>query len=222
MTFTPIYRGTLAQLEAEKMKAFDWLAAIIRDQIKFDDKAHGKVIKSLLERSRANLEVLKKLTNGFSLVVRRDRSGDRFSFVVNDAPKTDYYYAFEVGRKVNGRYGSQKILVRKDGTVHVQNLKLALMMWANRHISENATAKTLDKNRLLYETAGEPFKGFATDQDVSVELSKTHNNQALVCVTGPNSFVVKMYCKIEEIKSLVKVTREHRDALADFAKSVRD
>ena len=167
--FTPRHRGTARQFKVEAPYARDWFMAQCRRLVEDQDQP----IQDILEEQFAQIDAAENkdgvITNGafFRMDCHRETSGWVYT---GNLEHTDYMWWFEIGDSGRTTYGSrQKIKIRKDGSIHEENLKNAMTYWASREISRRRCADNLATNTAEWEELQSPGKH---DPFITVELSK--------------------------------------------------
>lgn len=172
MEFQPTYRGTPTQFKAENAKARDWFIAQCRRVIADQDQA----IRDVLEEQFTQIEAKEDNQDGFMgggfFRMHWHREGHHYVWSNwSNRESSEYMWWFEIGDSGKTQYGSlQKIKIRKDGSIHEENLKNALTRWASLKISRKRSADIHASNREEYEQLQLPWKH---NPWVIVELSRT-------------------------------------------------
>lgn len=217
MTFEPKYRGKERDLQREARDALEWLAGIVRS-LNFSDE-HWAEIEPLLEKAcKGEKFALGGAIGCRSFRVAVERSWGGYRALPRDQ-LTDFFYEFQVGNNVRTSYGQQKILIRKDGTVNVENLEAALYRWAREIIGAKKRSDTLAHNERIYNMCQKP--GLRCP-DVEVELSRTQRDMATMTMWDTSrAFKYKATVRIENLQSVINNTRAQRDIIVRFAEEMR-
>jgi len=219
--FQPRHRGTPTQFKLENAKARDWfMAQCRRVTADLDDD-----VKAVLEEQFAEIEAKPDERNGFMnggffrMNWHRETSGWGYSYTNRE--HDDYMWWFEIGESGRTRYGSrQKIKVRRDGSIHEENLNNALHLWANREISRKRCADIHATNLEEYEQLQSPGKH---DNNVTVELSK--GKLGMCNITYSNTWVKlgKVYdVPIQNAKQMIDKMMSVAENFAADAVEIRD
>jgi len=182
--FKPIYRGKADQLEAQKLEARDWMIGICRRLVAdFHDKEISTEVNNMLDELEASTETSNGTgwhNRGFRQEVTRTSSLWGYS---NGVTYNDYFYQWNIGVNVRVHYSSQKLVIRKNGTVHEVNLSDALYKWASRIIKERNETDIGGKNREEYEAMQSPGKH---ESNITIELSKTELGKCSITMSDFN------------------------------------
>lgn len=172
-TYTPLYRGTRAEIKADRERADEWL----RDQCR-------------------------EAVSEFTQDVRDEVEAHPTWFYMSRYHGPDVYaHQWELGISPHGHHGGLKVRLRKDGTIHADNLKAALYDWARKRITSREAANTLEVNKAMYAEC-QPH-GFA-EYLVSVKLSRKTIGRASVTVSDIEFKVGPMLCDIAGVPNVVK------------------
>ena len=171
----PIYRGTRKELEAESENALAWFKSMITKAAAEIGGEHEKRIVNVLD----NL-VYQNITY----------KGDHF---FGSKDRTDYHYVWECGLKEYCGWSKQRFVLRKNGTIHTENLKEALLNWAVTEKQHEYKQSILTYNKTLLAKIEKP--------DV-VHLTLSENEKGVVKFSVYGFPETK--CMIENLPGTVK------------------
>lgn len=178
MSYTPIYRGTSKNLNATAVIARDWMLSICREIV------NGWADDEIMAEAHLMLDAAQSSDQfrvaGFSQQVRREGSG----YVWSTGESSNYQYVWEIGKSWKTSWSAQRIVLRKDGTVHMENLENALHSWASAKVRNVRQDNTHAANLEEYEQLQSPGKH---DSYVTVELSK--GKLGMCSITYSNTWV---------------------------------
>lgn len=219
--YKPLYRGTPTLMKLDAPKARDWFMAQCRRVVADQDEAIRAVLEEQFLEIEAKPDERDGYMNGgfFRMTWNRESSG--YSWNQSGREHRDYMWWFEIGDSGKTRYGSrQKIKIRKDGSIHEENLKDALTYWASREISRKRCADIHAANTEEYEQLQSPGKHI---DFVTVELSR---GKLGMCDISYSNTWVKMGkvrdIPIKNAQAMINLMMKAAEQFAADAVEVRD
>lgn len=174
----PTYRGLQSDLEAKKLEARDWMIAQCKRIVTTFRPEVADEINAMLDELVANGTSSNHKhfsAHGFRQSIDRQSTG--WSYRASNEHRADWFYKWEIGQNQRCSYGAQKIVLRKNGTIHEDNLKGALWDWGCRAVRLKREDDIYGKNKEQYEQLQSPGKH---DTFFTVDLSKTVIGKATV------------------------------------------
>lgn len=187
------YRGTQSQLNDEKIAAMEFMHAEIR-KVMEDESAERREI---VEEAFGNPTFYRQSI---------DRQYVRYRNSYSERP--EWFYKWEIGLKFGHTATGERFVLRKDGTVNRENLKIAIMRWVRRRISNMVELEVSEHNQKLYEEAGSPGKD---ERHVKITLSKTAKGKARLILNEPNFKVQKDVAISEIAETIVQAKRLYEE-----------
>lgn len=211
------YRGTPTTMRREMKRSAEWMVNICMRLIEdFDDAPRElceEMLLTVLEQEPKSEAMSSDRINvpGFHQSFDRN-SGQGYTWNHSGRERTDWFMVWKIGKNMSTRWGGQKITMRKDGSVHEDNLKGALLAWANSEISSRRRASIKEANLVEYETYQSPGKH---DNFVTVELSE---GKLGVCnITYSNTWVKLGKVLDVPIRNAENMIRKMQAAAENFA-----
>lgn len=222
--YKPLYRGTPTLMKLDAPKARDWFVAQCR---RLAATLEDQAVKDRLELEFQAMEQAEVKDGdvrsglGFFHMQYRREGGHYYWSNPGGLEHKDYLWWFEIGDSGRTTYGSkQKIKIRKDGSIHEQNLLEALEHWARKAISRQRSQDIHAANLEEYERLQSPGKH---DSFIKVELSR--GTMGVCSITYSNTWVKmgKVHdIPIKNAQAMINLMMKAAEQFAADAVEIRD
>lgn len=156
---TPAYRGTQSDLRSNAEQASTWFFSQIMI-----------AVESLTAEQKAR--VIQEMSSDTALTIQRVTQSS------TSYKKDDFFYEWETGENLRSQWSRQKFVLRKNNTIHMENLIECLRRWADKKLYESEAERVSRENKALFEKAGSPKHEWVTTR-----LSEHECGKAFVSLT---------------------------------------